>query len=181
MVQFGERKKNKVYSWMFQLKFFYQSLCGQEHNLLFCQEISPKGCMWFGNKENKFQKGKNLHCSSPTLGLTPSLGFSESLESLSMVLSSVIAGCSLWPLWLEVSLPARRYRGVWCFVVAAQKVSLVSHAVSPRTELDTWRQMFFQCHYPSSCPGFLISPIQQGSSSEALCEAEGNEMLGGTR
>lgn len=149
---------------MFQLKFIYQSLCGQEHNLLFCQETSPKGCTWFGNKENKFQKGKNHF--SPILGLTPSLGFSESLESLSMVLSSMIAGCSLWPLWLEVSLHARRYRGVWCFVVAAHEVSLISHAVSPRTELDTWRQMlFFQCHYPSSCPGFHICPLQSNRTA----------------
>lgn len=62
--------------------------------------------------------------------------------------------------------PCQRIQRCLHFVVAAQEVSLVSHAVSPRTEPVTWRQMlFFQCCYPGSSPGFLISPLQSNRAA----------------
>lgn len=74
-----------------------------------------------------------------------------------MVLSSMIAGCSLWPLWLEVSLP----EDTELFAALLLQVRKSPYAVSPRTEPDTWRQLlFFQCCHPGCCPSFLISPLQ---------------------
>lgn len=109
-------------------------------------------------KQRNFKKVTNLHCSSPTLGLTPSLVFSESLESLPMVLSSMIAGCSLWPLWLEVSLP--KDTDMFAALLLQLRKSLWPLMLCQQGQNHTWRQMFFQCCYPGSCHGFLFSPLQ---------------------
>lgn len=69
-----------------------------------------------------------------------------------MVLSSMIGGCSLWPLWLEVTE---------LFATLLLQLGKSPWPLMPRTEPDTWRQMlFFQCCHPGSCPGFLLSPLQ---------------------
>lgn len=149
--------------------------------LFFCQEDLPKVTCDLKTKKANFKKVTNLHCSSDTLGLTPSWGFSESLESSFMVLSSMIAGCSLWPLWLEVSLPEDTEVLALCCCSSGSLLGLSCRVTKDRTSY--MKTVVFPVLLSWFLPWvpYLSPPLQQGSNSEALCEGEGNEMLLGTK
>lgn len=91
-----ERKKKKKSiseCFNFNSNLSIRACVGRSITYILCQESSPKGCMWFENKENKFQRGNKPPLLLAHSWFDSSLGFSESFESLCMVLSSMIAGC----------------------------------------------------------------------------------------
>lgn len=110
------------------------------------------------------------------VNLRSSLGFSESLESSSMVLSSMIAGYFLWPLWLKVSLPEDTEVFALCCCSSGSLLGLSCRVTKDRTsymKTDVVFPVLLSWFLP--WVPYLSSPIQQGSSSEALCEGEGNK------
>lgn len=90
----------------FNLKIISKSLCGQELNFSFLPvNISQRlQVIW---KQRKCL----VKANQPPPLLThswfdTSWGISEFLKSLPMVLCDMLAGCFLWPLLLEITLPA---------------------------------------------------------------------------